>query len=47
MKIYVCGGKQTQGNNTMYLLRDVRSNKETVVDGNKLKDAMRDKKLML
>lgn len=45
MQLYVCGGKQTQGNNTMYLLRDVRSNKETVVDGNKLKDAMRSKKV--
>ena len=45
MQLYVCGGKQTQNNNTMYLLRDVRSNKETVVDGNKLKDAMRSKKV--
>lgn len=45
MDIYVCGGKQTQGNNTIYLLKDVRNNKEITVSGDELKNAMKNKKV--
>ena len=45
MDIYVCGGKQQQGSKTIYLLRNVRNNKETVVEGNQLKDALRSKRV--
>lgn len=45
MDIYICGGKQTQANNTIYLLKDVRNNREVTVTGDELKNAMRNKKV--
>ena len=45
MDIYICGGKQTQANNTIYLLKDVRNNREVTVTGDELKNAMRNRKV--
>lgn len=45
MDIYICGGKQTQSGKTLYLLKDVRNNREVTVTGDELKNAMRNKKV--
>ena len=45
MDIYVCNGKEKQGNITNYLLTNIRNNRQEIVDGDKLKKAMHSKRV--
>lgn len=45
MDIYVCNGKEKQGNITNYLLTNIRNNRQEIVDGDKLKKAIISKRV--
>mgnify|MGYP003299339850 CR=1 FL=1 len=45
MDIYVCNGKEKQGNITNYFLSNVKNNRKEVVTSDKLKNAIRNKRV--